>query len=133
MSSGIMAAAAQPNDTEHRIAIMKAGDVCRILERERESHSGLQLRLELGHNCRLHKHRLAHMIPLCQDARQGPLACCSHQIGPVRLHPKKQDHAVVCRCAQLLGVLRERADDSAVVQSGHLVHATGKEQPAEQR
>jgi hypothetical protein len=39
------AASGPPDDTDRQIAIMKAGDVCRILERERKSRSGLKLQL----------------------------------------------------------------------------------------
>ncbi|KAL7933158.1 hypothetical protein V8C35DRAFT_60772 [Trichoderma chlorosporum] len=71
MSSGAMAVAGPPDDTDRQIAIMKAGDVCRILERERKSRSGLKLLLELDHNCRLHKHRLAHTLPYDKPRGKG--------------------------------------------------------------
>ena len=71
MSSGAMAAAGPPDDTDRQIAIMKTGDVCRILEREREARSGLKLLLELDHNCHLHKHRLAHPLPYVKPSGKG--------------------------------------------------------------
>jgi hypothetical protein len=66
-----MAAAGSPDDTDRQIAIMKAGDVCRILERERKARSGLKLLLELDHNCHLHKHRLAHPLPYVKPSGKG--------------------------------------------------------------
>ncbi|KAL7922387.1 hypothetical protein ACQKWADRAFT_78429 [Trichoderma austrokoningii] len=63
--------ALKPDDTDRQIAIMKAGDVCRILERERKSRSGLKLLLELDHNCHLHKHRLAHTLPYDKPRGKG--------------------------------------------------------------
>jgi len=50
---------------------MKAGDICRILERERKSRSGLKLLIELDHNCHLHKHRRAHTLPYSKPRGKG--------------------------------------------------------------
>lgn len=63
MSSSEMIAAGTLDDTDCETVIMKAGDVCRILEHRRSSRAGLKLFLELDHNCHLHKRRRADTLP----------------------------------------------------------------------
>lgn len=71
MSSNAITAAGSPDYTDHQIPIMKAGDICHILERERKSRSGLKLLLELDHNCHLHKHRQPHTLPYDKPRGKG--------------------------------------------------------------
>lgn len=82
------AAAGPLDDTDHQIAIMKAGDVCRILERERKSRSGLKLLLELDHNCHLHKHRLAQTLPYAKARGKGLSLAELLDLGQYDLTPK---------------------------------------------
>ncbi|RMZ91634.1 hypothetical protein DV736_g1131, partial [Chaetothyriales sp. CBS 134916] len=88
MSSGAMAPARLPDNTDHQISIMKAGDVCRILERERKSRSGLNVLLELDHNCHLHKHRLARTLPYTKARGKGLSLAKLLELGQYELTPK---------------------------------------------
>ncbi|KAH8744318.1 hypothetical protein F5883DRAFT_590309 [Diaporthe sp. PMI_573] len=88
MSSGAMTAAGPLDCTDRQIAIMKAGDICRILERERKSRSGLKLLLELDHNCHLHKHRLARTLPYDKPRDKGLSLADLLDLGQYDLTPK---------------------------------------------
>ncbi|KAH8689757.1 hypothetical protein GQ44DRAFT_734348 [Phaeosphaeriaceae sp. PMI808] len=88
MSSAAMAAAGPPDDADRQIVIMKAGDVCHILERERKSRSGLKLLLELDHNCYLHKHQLPHMLPYGKPRGKGLSLAELLNLGRYDLTPK---------------------------------------------
>lgn len=71
MSSGPMVVAGTSDDTDGQIAIMKVGDVCRILEDKRFSQSGSKLLLKLDNNCDLHKYQLARTLPYAKSRGPG--------------------------------------------------------------
>ena len=59
------------DDPDRQITIMKAGNICRILEKGQKSRSNLKLLLNLDHNCCLHKNRHPEMLPYGKPSGKG--------------------------------------------------------------
>ncbi len=83
-----MVVAGTSDDTDGQIAIMKVGDVCRILEDKRFSQSGSKLRLKLDDNCDLHKYQLARTLPYAKSRGPGDSLAKLLDLGLYDLTPK---------------------------------------------
>ncbi|KAK2593254.1 hypothetical protein QQS21_009053 [Conoideocrella luteorostrata] len=88
ISSGAMSIGETLNDTNHQIATMKAGDICSILDGERQSRAGLKHHLELDHNCHLYRHRLARALPYAKPRGKGLSLAELLALGQYDLTPK---------------------------------------------
>ncbi|KAH8194218.1 hypothetical protein TruAng_011615 [Truncatella angustata] len=87
MLSGAVAAAGLPDDIDGEIPV-EVGDVCRILEGQRKSRSGLKLLLELDQNCHLRKHRHAYTLPYVKPQGKGRSLAEVLDLGHYDLTPK---------------------------------------------